>query len=118
MTTPTYTLSDLEALRERCAKVADRLAQNIADESHRSASVEAIARAREGAVCAVAERIRALPLTPQTEEVWRCPNTNRGLHHCGASAHPKHGGGHFYSCTLIDCPLMARATTQTEEGKK
>lgn len=63
-----YTLSDLEALRERCAKEADRLAQNIADESHRSASVEAIARAREGAVCAVAERIRALPLTPQTEE--------------------------------------------------
>ena len=57
MTAPTYTKSDLEALRERCAKEMDRRERENANTYATQAAYRNAARV-----------IRALPITPHTEE--------------------------------------------------
>ena len=73
MTDKLYTLSDLEALRERCAKVADieyRTQSDLASYHQKAGNLEAMDRrnAAARALDVVAQYIRALPITTHTEE--------------------------------------------------
>ena len=73
MTEKLYTQSDMEALRERCAKVADDLGDKImvaADKAHEDGDYDLYEALEDRATVAskIGRQVRALPIHPEGEK--------------------------------------------------